>query len=81
MLHFDGGVNNFIGMQSGFGPTDLASYFESGGEEFDQQTWYPDLNSWAKMGEDSYPIVVDTLGALTGGELVNGTEEDFVPIE
>ena len=30
---------------------------------------------------DTYPTVVDTLGALTGGELVNGTEEDFVPIE
>ena len=30
---------------------------------------------------DPYPSVVDTLGALTGGELVNGTEEDFVPIE
>ena len=27
------------------------------------------------------PSVIDTLGALTGGELVNGTEEDFVPIE
>jgi hypothetical protein len=32
-------------------------------------------------GEDPYPSVVDTLVALTGGELVNGTEEDFVPIE
>ena len=32
-------------------------------------------------GVDPYPSVVDTLGALTGGELVNGTEEDFVPIE
>ena len=39
------------------------------------------LLSWAKMGEDPYPTVVDTLGALTGRELVNGTEEDFVPIE
>jgi hypothetical protein len=24
---------------------------------------------------------VDTVGGLTGGELINGTEEDFVPIE
>jgi hypothetical protein len=29
----------------------------------------------------SNDLAVGTLGALTGGELVNGTEEDFVPIE
>ena len=40
----------------------------------------PDLNSWVKMGEDTYPNVVDTLGALTGGTLVDGTEDDFVEI-
>ena len=81
LLHWDGGVNNFIGMQSSFGATDLASYFESIGEEFSEQSWYSDLTSFAGLGEDPYPSVVDTLGALTGGELVNGTEEDFVPIE
>ena len=32
------------------------------------------------MGEDAYPTVTDTLGALTGGSLVDGTEEDFVEI-
>ena len=35
----------------------------------------------AVIGKDPYPTVVDTLGALTGCELVNGTEEDLVPIE
>ena len=80
LLHWDGGVNNFIGMQSSFGATDLNSYFESIGEEFSEQSWYSDLTSFAGLGEDPYPSVVDTLGALTGGELVNGTEEDFVPI-
>ena len=81
LLHFDGGVNNFIGMQGPMGTTDRLSYFQSVGEAFDEQTWYPDLNSWAKLGEDPYPNVVDTVGGLTGGELINGTEEDFVPIE
>ena len=66
---------------SSFGATDLASYFESIGEEFSEQSWYSDLTSFAGLGEDPYPSAVDTLGALTGGELVNGTEEDFVPIE
>ena len=75
------GVNNFIGMQGPMGTTDRLSYFESVGEAYDEQTWYPDLNSWAKLGEDPYPTVVDTVGGLTGGALINGTEEDFVPIE
>lgn len=81
LLHWDGGVNNFIGMDGPMGTTDRLSYFQSVGEAFDEQTWYPDLTSWAKLGEDPYPNVVDTKGALTGGELINGTEEDFVPIE
>ncbi len=33
------------------------------------------------LRKDPYSTVVDALGALTGGELVNGTPEDFVPIE
>ena len=81
LLHWDGGVNNFIGMQGPMGTTDRLSYFQSVGEAYDEQTWYPDLDSWAKMGEDPYPTVVDTVGGLTGGALINGTEEDFVPIE
>ena len=81
LLHWDGGVNNFIGMQGPMGTTDRLSYFQSVGEAYDEQTWYPDLNSWAKLGEDPYPTVVDTIGGLTNGELINGTEEDFVPIE
>ena len=43
----------------------FASYFESIGEEFSEQSWYPDLTSFAGLGEDPYPSVVDTLGALT----------------
>ena len=38
------------------------------------------MASCVKMGEDTYPNVVDTLGALTGGTLIDGTEEDFVEI-
>ena len=81
MLHWDGGVNNLIALQGSLGPTDRASYFQSVGEAFDEQTWYPDLTTWAKLGEDPYPTVVDSIGTLSGGTLVNGTEEDFVPIE
>lgn len=81
LLHWDGGVNNFIGMSGPMGTTDRLSYFQSVGEAYDEQTWYPDLGSWAKLGEDPFPSVVDTKGGLTGGALINGTEEDFVEIE
>ena len=64
-----------------FDATDLHSHFESIGEEFSEQSWYSDLTSFAGLGEDPYPSVVAIFGALTGGELMNGTEEDFVPIE
>tara|TARA_B100001057_G_scaffold426920_1_gene451373 strand:+ start:642 stop:893 length:252 start_codon:yes stop_codon:yes gene_type:complete len=67
MLHGDGGGNNFIGMQSSFGASDLASYFESIGEEFSEQSWYSDFTSFAGLGEAPYPSVVDTLPALTPG--------------
>ena len=81
LLHWDGGVNNFIGISGPMGTTDRLSYFQSVGEAFDEQPWYGDLASWAKLGEDPYPTVVDTVGGLTGGALINGTEDDFVPIE
>ena len=80
LLHWDGGFNNFIGMQGALSATQLLEYFESIGEAYDEATYYPDLLSWAKLGEDTYPNVVDTKGALTGGTLENGTEEDFVEI-
>ena len=34
-----------------------------------------------RFGEDPHTTVADILDALTGGELTNGTREDFVPIE
>jgi len=81
LLHWTGGLNNFIGQSSEMGTLNRISYFESVGQAFDEQTFYPDLASWAMLGEDSYPTVTDTKGALTGGELIGGTEEDFVPID
>ncbi len=34
-----------------------------------------------ELEKDPCSTVIDIFGALTGVELVNGTEEDFVPIE
>jgi hypothetical protein len=78
-LNYYGGLNNFICADEGFGGPIVTEYFGVN-NTYDEASFYADLNSWVKMGEDTYPNVVDTLGALTGGELKNGTEEDFVEI-
>ena len=78
-LYYHGGLNNLIYADEGFGGPLIAEYFGVN-NAYDEASFYSDLNSWVKMGEDTYPNVVDTLGALTGGELKNGTEEDFVEI-
>ena len=57
----------------------IAEYFGVS-ETYDQASFYPDLNSWVKMGEDVFPAVTDEKGVLTGGSLVDGTAEDFVEI-
>ena len=78
-LYYHGGVNNLIVADEPFEGPLLDEYFQVN-NTYDESSFYADLNSWVKMGEDTYPNVVDTLGALTGGSLVNGTEDDFVEI-
>ena len=78
-LMYVGGLNNFIYADEAMAGPNIAEYFGVN-NTYDEAGFYGDLNSWVKMGEDSYPNVTDTLGALTGGELKEGTEEDFVEI-
>ena len=78
-LMYPGGLNNFIYADEAFAGPLVAEYFGVN-NTYDEASFYGDLNSWAKFGEDTYPNVVDTLGALTGGALIDGTEEDFVEI-
>ena len=78
-LMYHGGLNNFIYADEEFAGPLVAEYFGVN-NTYDEASFYGDLTSWVKMGEDTYPNVVDTLGALTGGTLIDGTEEDFVEI-
>jgi hypothetical protein len=78
-LMYVGGLNNFIYADEAIAGPNIAEYFGVN-NTYDEAGFYGDLNSWVKMGEDTYPNVVDTLGALTGGSLVDGTDEDFVEI-
>ena len=78
-LNYVGGLNNFIYADEAMAGPNIAEYFGVN-NTYDEASFYGDLNSWVKMGEDTYPNVVDTLGALTGGALIDGTEDDFVEI-
>lgn len=50
------------------------------GESFEEHEYYPDLVSYAPLGEDIFPAVVDKKGNATGGTLVNGSGNDFKDI-
>ena len=80
-LMFHGGMNNLIAADEAFGNASplIQEYFQVN-ETYDQSSFYADLTSWIKMGENTFPEVTDTKGAMTGGALINGTEEDFVEI-
>ena len=78
-LYFHGGVNNLIITDDVMAGPLIEEYFQVS-ESYDQSSFYGDLTSWAKLGEDTYPNVTDTLGAMTGGELIGGTEDDFVEL-
>ena len=76
---YAGGLNNLIYADEAFAGPLVEEYFGVN-NTYDEASFYGDLTSWAKFGEDTYPNVVDVLGALTGGELIDGTEDDFVEI-
>jgi len=78
-LMFHGGANNVIVAAEPLEGPYVQEYFQVN-EDYDQASFYPDLTSWVKMGEDTYPTVSDTLNTMSGGELIGGNENDFVPI-
>lgn len=80
-LMFHGGMNNVITADEAFAnASPMISEYFGVNETYDQASFYPDLTSWVKMGEDVYPAVSDVKGVLTDGALIDGTEEDFVEI-
>ena len=80
-LMFHGGMNNVITADEAFANASpmIAEYFGVN-ETYDESSFYADLTSWAKMGEDIFPEVTDEKGVMTGGSLINGNEDDFVVI-
>jgi len=78
-LYFHGGANNLLIAAEPLEGPYVEEYFQVS-ETYDAASFYPDLTSWVKMGEDVYPSVVDVIGAMSGGELIGGNENDFVEI-
>ena len=83
-FNWDGGVNNMIASNMEFTGPQLTEYFQdqSGdpdnpSDSFSNAEFYPDLVAYAKLGEDTYPAVTDTLGNLLNGELMDGAADDF----
>ena len=78
--HLDAGVDNFIFSKLVFGELFKSEYFEAG-NNIQDSSYYSDLTSYCKLGEDTYPRVLDVKGKLVNGEFRNGNASDFVPIE
>lgn len=78
-FNLEAGVNNMIVSGITMTGPQLNEYFQTG-EEFTAMELYPDLDSYCKLGEDTYPNVSDEKGLLTNGALINGAADDFVDI-
>lgn len=79
-VYYHGGLNNLILANEVLAGPIITEYAQVN-ETYDESSFYADLTSWAKLGEDTYPAVVDIKGVLSGGTLENGQPNDFVVIE
>jgi len=76
---WDGGVNNLIVSGTELIGPQIDEFFQTG-EDFTTHEYYSDIAAYCRLGEDTYPDVVDDKGNMTNGELVNGSAEDFKDI-
>ena len=72
-VRLEAGVDDFIATTSVLTDTEVGEYMSSS----DLSTLSFSLFAYAKLGEDSYPSVVDTVGNLTGGTFSGGTSADY----
>ena len=81
IISWDGGVNNMVMSDQVLTGPQVTEFFQTG-EDFTTHEYYPDLTSYCRLGEDTFPAVVDDKGNVTNGVLINGTAEDFkdVPV-
>lgn len=77
-VYWDGGLNNLIVSDQVLTGPQVDEFFQTG-EAFTEHEYYADLTSYWRLGEDTFPNVVDSKGN-SDGVLVNGAENDFVDI-
>lgn len=77
-VYWDGGLNNLIVSDQVLTGPQVAEFFQTG-EAFTEHEYYADLTSYWRLGEDTFPNVVDSKGN-SDGVLVNGAANDFVDI-
>ena len=70
-------MNNLLLSKHTWDDDQLAELFAVENEDFASLSFYGDICSWCKLGEDTYPNVLDLKGQLTGGSLVGGQPSDF----
>ena len=69
-------MNGLIAAKEVLTDSDISEFFQAGGPVPDMAL-YSKLSTWAPLGTDTYPNIVDLKGGLTGGTLVGGLPEDF----
>ena len=73
-----GGINNALiieGASADLGANQKAEYF--GGQDVTIMSFYDDIEDFLPLGEKTYPAVGGTKNVVSGN-LINGTESDFV---
>ena len=69
-------MNGLIAAKEVLTDGDISEWFQAGGPVQDMNL-YSKLTTWAPLGNDTYPNIVDLKGGLTGGTLIGGLPEDF----
>ena len=77
--HWEGGLNNLVISNICWEGSNINSFFEVGNnkQHYLEKVIYSDITTYCSLGEDEYPNVIDMKNNSTG-ELVNGTETDYV---
>ena len=79
IINWDGGVNNMIVSDQVLTGPQVTEFFQTG-EDFTTHEYYSDLTSYCRLGEDTFPAIVDDKGNMTASVMVNGASDDFADV-
>ena len=73
---WQGGVNDLIAAKQVLTDDEIAEFMQSGGP-IEEMAMYASLSTYCKLGEATYPNLVDQKGTLQNGQLLGGQPSDF----